>query len=62
VSLETVEILRRDGDPLAKGKESGLAIDLHTVDVAEFAEGKIVRITIGHLNESEAFKAVGLEE
>jgi ketosteroid isomerase-like protein len=46
----------------AKGKDSGVEIDLHTVDVVEFAEGTIVRITIGYSNKDEALKAVGLEE
>jgi ketosteroid isomerase-like protein len=46
----------------AKGKDSGLAIDLHTVDVVELADGKIVRITIGYTDRDEALKAVGLEE
>jgi ketosteroid isomerase-like protein len=45
----------------ARGKNSGLAIDLRTVDVAEFTDGKIVRLTIGYSNEDEALKAVGLE-
>ena len=46
----------------AKGKESGLAIDLHTVDVVEFADGKIVRITIGFSTKDEALKALGRAE
>ena len=46
----------------AKGKDSGLAIDLRTVDVVEFADGKIVRVTIGYSNKDEALKAVGLAE
>jgi ketosteroid isomerase-like protein len=46
----------------AKGKDSGLAIDLHTVDVVEFEGGKIVRITLGYATKDEALKAVGLEE
>jgi ketosteroid isomerase-like protein len=46
----------------AKGKDSGVAIDLHTVDVFEFADGKIVRVTLGYSDKHEALKAVGLEE
>ena len=46
----------------AKGKDSGLAIDLHTVDVVEFADGEIVRVTIGFSTKADALKAVGLEE
>ncbi len=46
----------------ATGKDSGLEIDLHTVDVVEFADGKIVRVTIGYADRDEALKAVGLEE
>src|SRR5947208_13541312 len=46
----------------AKGKDSGLEIDLHTVDVVEFADSKIVRITIGYADRDQALKAVGLEE
>ena len=45
-----------------KGKDSGLEIDLHTVDVVEFADGKIVRVTIGYADRDEALRAVGLEE
>jgi ketosteroid isomerase-like protein len=46
----------------AKGKDSGLAIDLRTVDVYEFADGKIVRATVGYTDKDAALKAVGLEE
>jgi len=45
----------------ATGKDSGLEVDLHTVDLVEFADGKIVRITIGCADKAEALKAVGLE-
>jgi ketosteroid isomerase-like protein len=45
-----------------KGKDSGVKIDLHTVDVVEYADGKIVRLTTGYSNKHEALKAVGLEE
>jgi ketosteroid isomerase-like protein len=46
----------------AKGRDSGVAIDLHTVDVVELEGGKIIRITIGYSTKDEALKAVGLEE
>jgi ketosteroid isomerase-like protein len=46
----------------ATGKDSGLAIDLHTVDAVEFASGEIVRITIGFSTKDEALKALGLAE
>jgi ketosteroid isomerase-like protein len=46
----------------AKGKGSGLAIDLRSVDVFEFADGKIVRATVGYTDKDAALKAVGLEE
>jgi ketosteroid isomerase-like protein len=45
----------------ARGKDSGLEIDLHTVDVVEFADGKIVRMTIGYSTKAEALKAVDRE-
>ena len=47
---------------LGKGKDSGLVIDLHTVDVVEIADGKVVRITIGYSTKDEALDAEGLEE
>jgi ketosteroid isomerase-like protein len=46
----------------AKGKGSGLALDLRTVGVYEFADGKIVRVTISYTDKAAALKAVGLEE
>jgi ketosteroid isomerase-like protein len=46
----------------AKGKGSGLALDLRTADVFEFADRKIVRVTLGYSDKREALKAVGLEE
>jgi ketosteroid isomerase-like protein len=45
----------------AKGKDSVLEVDLHTVDVVEFADGRIVRITIGYGDQDEALKAVRVE-
>jgi ketosteroid isomerase-like protein len=46
----------------AKGKETGLQVDLHTTDVFEFAGGKIIRATLSYPNRDEALKAAGLEE
>jgi ketosteroid isomerase-like protein len=43
----------------AKGKNSGLEIDLRTVDVYEFADGKIIRATVGYTDKGAALKAVG---
>jgi ketosteroid isomerase-like protein len=44
----------------AKGKNSGLEIDNRTVDVYEFADGKIVRATVGYTDKDAALKALGL--
>ena len=46
----------------AEGKESGVALDQRTADVFEFADGKVVRVTMGYSNKADALKAVGLEE
>jgi ketosteroid isomerase-like protein len=46
----------------ATGRDSGLATDLHTADVYEFADGKIVRATTAYADKRAALKAVGLEE
>jgi|SRR5438067_6043440 len=46
----------------AKGKESGLALDLRTVDVYELANEKVVRVTMGYTDKAAALKAAGLEE
>ena len=46
----------------AKGKESGLALDLRTVDVYELANEKVVRVTMGYTDKTAALKAAGLEE
>jgi ketosteroid isomerase-like protein len=43
----------------AMGKGSALVTDLHTADVVEFADGKIVRMTIGYVDRAEALKAAG---
>jgi hypothetical protein len=43
----------------AKGKGSGLAIDLRSVDVYEFADGKIVRGTMGYTDKDTALKTGG---
>ena len=45
----------------ATGKDSGLAIDLRTVDVYEFADGKIVRATVGYADKDAALANLGLE-
>ena len=46
---------------LAKGKDSGVAIDLKTVDVYEFADRKVVRVTLSYPDKAAALKAMGLE-
>ena len=46
----------------ATGKGSALVIDLHTADIVELSEGKIIQVTIGYADKSAALKAVGLEE
>ena len=40
--------------------DSGLAIDLKAVDVYEFADGKIVLVTLGYSDSGATLKAVGL--
>jgi ketosteroid isomerase-like protein len=45
-----------------KSKDSGLSIDQKTVDVYEFADGKIVRVTLSYVDMDAALKAVRLEE
>jgi ketosteroid isomerase-like protein len=45
---------------LATGKESGLALDLRTADVFEFADGKIIGVTVGYPDKQAAIEAVGL--
>jgi ketosteroid isomerase-like protein len=44
----------------ATGKGSGLAIDLHTAEVYEFADGRIFRATVGYAGRAAALKPVGL--
>jgi ketosteroid isomerase-like protein len=46
----------------ATGRDSGVAIDLRTVDVFEFADGKIVRATIGYSDKDAALADLGLAE
>jgi ketosteroid isomerase-like protein len=47
----------------AKGKGSGLALDLHAADIYEFSDGKIVKVTLGYPpDQHAALKAVGLAE
>ena len=46
----------------ATGKGSDLVIDMRTADVVEFADRKIIRVTIGYADKDAALKAVGLEE
>src|SRR6478735_4711848 len=40
-----------------KGKESGLEISLRAMEVVEFADGKIARLTSGYSNKDEPLKA-----
>jgi ketosteroid isomerase-like protein len=47
---------------VAKGRESGVALDLHTVDVYEFVDGKIVGVTVGYEDKRAALAAVGLDD
>ena len=44
------------------GRETGMPIDVHQVDVYELRGGKVVRVVLGYDNSTEALKAVGLEE
>src|SRR4051812_11399362 len=46
----------------ARGKTSGVVLDLTQADVFEVADGKIVRVTLGYPDTRTALKAVGLEE
>jgi ketosteroid isomerase-like protein len=45
----------------ARGKGSGLVIDLHQADVYELEDGKVVRVTLGYADLSAALEALGLE-
>ena len=42
-----------------RGKTSGMNIDVDQFDVFEFADGKIVRATLGYRSKAEALEAVG---
>jgi ketosteroid isomerase-like protein len=44
----------------AKGKGSGVAVDVRSMDVYEFDDGQIVRVTAGYAEKEEALKAFGL--
>jgi ketosteroid isomerase-like protein len=44
----------------ATGKRSALAIDQHGAEVYEFADGRIVRATVGYADRAAALKAIGL--
>jgi ketosteroid isomerase-like protein len=46
----------------ARGEGSGIVTDLHTVDLYEFAGGKIVRATIGYPDRAAALEAIGRGE
>ncbi|MBA2712242.1 MAG: nuclear transport factor 2 family protein [Rubrobacteraceae bacterium] len=46
----------------AKGKGSGLAVDLHAADVYEFKDGQVIRVTQGYPNKAAAVEAAGLSE
>jgi ketosteroid isomerase-like protein len=46
----------------AKGKGSGVAIDLHAADVYEFKDGQVVRVTQGYPDKAAALEAAGLSE
>jgi ketosteroid isomerase-like protein len=46
----------------ARGKGSGVVIDLRQTDVFEVENGKVVRVTLGYADTSTALKAVGLAE
>jgi ketosteroid isomerase-like protein len=43
----------------AKGKESGVAIDLRAADVYEFVDGEVVRVTQGYPDRAAALEATG---
>ena len=45
----------------AKGGASGLAIEQRTAELFTFADGQIVRVTLGYPDKGAALKAVGLE-
>jgi ketosteroid isomerase-like protein len=45
----------------ATGRGSGLSIDLDSADVYDFADGKIIRATVGYADRAAALEAVGVE-
>jgi ketosteroid isomerase-like protein len=44
----------------ATGKGSNLVVETHQADVYEFADGSIVRATLGYADRAAALKAVGV--
>jgi ketosteroid isomerase-like protein len=42
----------------AKGRGTGLVVDLKTVDVFEFADGKIARATMSYADKDSALEAI----
>ena len=42
----------------AKGKESAVVVDLHTAEVFEFEDGKVVRATLGYADKAAALAAL----
>jgi ketosteroid isomerase-like protein len=42
----------------ATGKGSALVIDLHSAEVFEFADGRVIRATVGYADRAVALKAV----
>jgi ketosteroid isomerase-like protein len=46
----------------AKGKGSGVAIDLNAADVYKFRDGRIVGVTQGYPDKAGALEAAGLSE
>ncbi len=65
----TVEDLVDAGDAVVlvtrwrgKGTGSGIAVDTLAAEVYEFADGRIVRVTMGYESRDEALQAVGLAE
>jgi ketosteroid isomerase-like protein len=46
----------------ARGKGSGLAIDLYQADVYQVDDGKVTSVTLGYPDKRAALKAVGMTE
>ncbi len=44
------------------GRESSVPIDIRQVDVFEFRDGEIIRVTLGYATKAEALVDLGLEE